>query len=111
LIIPVSNNFPESGLLEDMPFVTLCGDMSLLPINTSSPGFIIRVCGLKTRFPLSFLVMIITPATDELYGLDVVFGAVVVTEHTQGKISFWFEIIRISNIPAIQCKKKNRFQL
>jgi len=95
-----------------MPFVTLCGDVSLLPINTSSPGFIVRVCGLKMRFPLSFLVMIITPATDELFGLDVIFGVVVVTEYTRGKISFWFEIIiRTNNIPAIQCKKKNRFQL
>lgn len=81
MIIPVSNNFPESESLEDMPFVMLWGDVSLLPINTSSPGFIVRVCGLRMRFPLSFLVMIITPATDELFGLDVVFGAVVVTEY------------------------------
>ena len=56
-----------------MPFVTLCGDVSLLPINISSPGFIVRVCGLKLRFPLSFLVMIITPANDELFGVAVVF--------------------------------------
>jgi hypothetical protein len=55
--------------------------------------------------------MIITPATDELFGLDAVFGAMVVTEYTRGKISFWFAIIRTNNIQAVQCKKKNRFQL
>ena len=54
--------------------------------------------------------MIITPATDELFGLDAVFGAAVVTEYTRGKISFWLAIIRTNSI-AIQCKKKNRFQL
>jgi hypothetical protein len=66
----------------------LCGDESLLPINTSSPGFIVRVCGLKIRVPLSFLVIIITPAKDELFGIAVVFVDVDVTEYTRSKIPF-----------------------
>ena len=40
------------------------------------------------RFPLSFLVMIITPAKDELLGVAVVLGAIVVTEYACGKIQF-----------------------
>ena len=111
MIIPVSNNFPERGSLEDMPFVRLWGDVSLLPINTSSPGFIVSVYGLKIRFPFSFLVMITTAATDEALGLVVAFWALVVTEYTRGMISIWFMIIRTTGIPDIPDRLSNRFQL
>ena len=94
-----------------MPFVRLWGDVSLLPINTSSPSFIVSVYGLKIRFPFSFLVMITTTATDEALGLVVAFWALVVTEYTRGMISIWFMIIRTTGIPDIPDRLSNRFQL
>ena len=63
------------------------------------------------RFPLSFLVMIITPAKDELFGVAVVFGAVDVTEYATWGRSILICDKRINSIPIIQDKKINRFQL
>lgn len=58
----------------------------------TSPSFIVIVivivCGLKIRFPLSFLVISTTATTWEVLELAVVGWAVVVTEYALGMISY-----------------------